>query len=299
MKGKAAVAGISFVLLASLCFGMIPIITIQAYRGGINVLTLLSLRYLIASAITVPVMRLVFKACLPGVGQSVKIMLASGVLMGLEAALYFYALTRLPVSLAALLLFTFPILVYAIELCLGRVKLTVVGGLAMLLSIAGLALMLGVSQGQADALGILCALLASAAYAVYLILVDRLTRGVHPAATNALVSLGNAAVLTAAALATGTFSIHFSGGVWLYVALLIVVSNLIGFWIFYRGLGILGPTVTSALNMTEPVFASALSWMLLGQGMSTMGIIGGTMVLAGILSFSLHRSQLRCLQKSY
>jgi drug/metabolite transporter (DMT)-like permease len=293
MKTQPSVSGIVAVLGAALCFGLIPVITINAFTGGLNVLTLLSLRYLLASGVTLAIMRFVFKIRLPEWRLSVKIMAVAGFLMGLQASLYFYALTRMPVATAALLLFTFPIFVYMIERLLGLVKGTFRAFLSLVVCLIGLAWMLGSSAGQVDGLGIICALLAAVAYAAYLVMIDRLNQGIHPAATNALISLGNALVLTATALLSGSFHVQFSLMMIRDVVLLVLVANLIGFYAFYYGLGRLGASLTSALNMTEPLFAVAFSWIILGQRMSGSQIAGGCLVLIGIYVFTLRKKQLK------
>jgi drug/metabolite transporter (DMT)-like permease len=277
--------GIVFALAAALCFGAIPAIAKSAYAGGISVLALLSFRYLLASAILLPVACLKERGKLPPVGLIVKIMLVAGIFLALEAGLYFYSLTRLPSSLAALILFTYPLFVNIIGLFRGDAKLTWGIGLSMLLCLAGFAALLGPDFGHIDTIGILCAFLAAISYSVYLVLIDRLIAGISPAVTNAIVSLSNAVTMSAAALVTGSFAVAFQPSVWFTIALLVVVSNLAGFYLFFAGLKLLRPERTSMLNMTEPLFTVLIGVLLLGEHLAAVQMAGGLVMVFGLVLF--------------
>lgn len=289
--------GILFAVSAALCFAAIPAMVKTAYAGGAGVLTLLAIRYLLASAVLVPATLLKERKSLPSLRLLWRIMLVAGIFLALQAGLYFTSLTMLPSSLAALVLFTYPLIVNIIGLFTGgRLKLS--GWLSMLLCLGGLAALLGPDFGNLNPLGILFAFLAAVSYSVYLLLINKLIAGVSPAVTNAAVSLSNAITMTAASLLTGAFSLEFQPTAWIAIALMVMISNVAGFQLFFRALKRLGPDRTSMLNMSEPLFTVLIAILFLGERLSALQAVGALALVLGLFSFVYFKTKHSPLAKN-
>lgn len=281
---KKVRSGVLFALIAALCFGTVPAIVKSAYDGNISVLSLLAIRSFLAAVVLVPTALLRDRHKFPAVKLSMKIMSIAGVFLAFEAGLYFYAISLLPTSLATLILFTFPLFVNLYGFFTGR-RISLGAGLAMILCMAGLAIMLGTSIDHINPIGILSAFLSAISYAIYLVLIEELISGVSPYHANAMVSVSTAVTMTIAAFATRTFSLSFRGSVWISILLLVLISNILGFQFFFKALKLLGSGRTSVLNMSEPLFTVLIAILFLKESLSAVQMLGAGTLIIGLFLF--------------
>jgi drug/metabolite transporter (DMT)-like permease len=210
--------------------------------------------------------------------------------------LYFLAIERLPVGIALLIQFTAPVLV-ALWARFGRrehVRRRVWAALA--LSLSGLALVAQVWQGLAlDGAGVVAALAASAALALYFIVGER---GVAGRDTFSLVSwaflfatLFWAAVqpwwsfpfgsLEESASLLGNLD-ELSLPVWVLVLWLIVLGTIIPFSLSVGSLRHLPATMVGVVAMAEPPIAALVAFVWLDETLAAVQIVGGLIVLLAI-----------------
>lgn len=282
---RPTIRGTVSALLAALCFATVPALVLSAHSAGATVLTLLAVRYWLASFVLVPVTAATNRGRLPPLRQLVQIMLIAGVFLGLQASLYFFALTRLPSSIAVLVLFTFPLIITIYDWLTGQPVLKD-SILVLMLCLAGLAILLGPDFGHLDIIGLGAALLAAIAYSVYMILIDRSSTGMSPAVINAAVSLANAITMTLAAVITGTFQPNFNFKAWLSIILIVAVTNIAGMQLFFGALKQLGPQRTAILNMAEPLFAVLIGLAVLNEQLKAVQLAGAVVLLIGLTLFT-------------
>ncbi|MFM8895949.1 MAG: EamA family transporter, partial [Actinomycetales bacterium] len=53
-------------------------------------------------------------------------------------------------------------------------------------------------------------------------------------------------------------------------------------WLQLRGLAVIGPAPTMTLNLAEPLIATLLGVLVLGESLSTLAIAGLVLVMAGL-----------------
>jgi len=68
----------------------------------------------------------------------------------------------------------------------------------------------------------------------------------------------------------------------LWLAGLVAIPTLAGFWLYMFGLGRLPASVTSILAMSEIVFATAYAYILLGERLTLGQVFGALLVVAGV-----------------
>lgn len=214
--------------------------------------------------------------------------------------LYLVAIGRMPVSIALLIEFTAPLLVALwVKLVRGDdVHARVWVALALCLS--GLALVAEVWDGfTLDTVGVLAGMLSAVALASYYLLGERVlrTRGPVPAAAlSFVVATALWAVVQpwwrfpASILAVdvdldaATDGVLFgSVPVWALVAWVVVLGTVAPFWLVLGGLRRIGPTRTGLIGTLEPVLAGAVAWAVLGQVLTPVQVLGGSIVLAGVV----------------
>ena len=286
-------AGLLLVLYSALGFGLLPIFALLAYRGGINVLTLLAVRFVLSgvalAAFLLAVRRLMLRqaaSVLPG-------LLGLGVCYTLQSGFYFSAVRYITASLASILLYSYPALVCLLALLVEKERLAPRTLLALAVSLAGVVLVLGSSLGAAHPAGMLLALGAAAVYSIYITLANRVLRSVEPAVAITMISLITSVLYIGLGLALRRLSFAFAPSTWLPIALLIGVSTLLAIFAFFRGIEILGSSRASIVSMTEPLFTIGFSIALFGDLLGWQQIVGGVLVLGGTVLVTASRSRVR------
>ena len=150
--------GIAYVIIAAACFGILPILTVNAYKGGINVITLLAIRFTIAALFffIFVLARHVKLALKPK--TILRLFILGGICYTLQASFYVSSVNYIPASVAVLLLYTYPVFVAVISLFVEKEKLSGFMFLSILLALAGLGLVFMNSFGKVRLVGIFLAL---------------------------------------------------------------------------------------------------------------------------------------------
>jgi drug/metabolite transporter (DMT)-like permease len=273
-------------------FGAMAIFGKLAYDEGANVATLLAVRFVLAAAL--------FWALLAAGGglgavralgrRDVGIGLALGACgYALQAGCYFAALERIDASLLSLLLYTFPAMVAAAAVALGRERLDGRRLVALGLASGGLALVVaGAGAGALDPLGAALGLGAAVVYSTYILVSDGSAGRLRPLVLAALVCTGAAVSLTAAAAALGELrpgALTAAG--WGWIACLAVVSTVAAIALFFAGLRRVGPTTASILATVEPLVTVGLAFVVFGETLGVVQLAGGALVVGAVLVLNL------------
>ena len=268
------------VLLAACCFGSVSILTVLGRAQGATLLGILFWRYLLGSAgllavsggparVRLPRERLLPIIALGGIGQAI--------VTGTSLA----SLDYIPAATLGFLFYTYPAWVTVIAAVRGIERLTLVRVVALVLSLGGILLMVGNPfASRLPAIGLVLALGSALTYAIYVPLLNHLGREIAPAVTSTWLTLGTAVILGAVALATGPAQlVALTPRAWGIVVLFALVSTVLAFTVFLRGLAILGPVRTALISTVEPFWTALLGALLLGQPL-TKGVVAGGACIA-------------------
>jgi drug/metabolite transporter (DMT)-like permease len=275
--------GVALCLASAAGFGLMAIFAKQAYAEGVSVSTLLALRFSLAAivfwAIVAPrrPARPVRSVALVGLGMG-----AIG--YAAQSALFFGALTHIDASLTALLLYTYPALVFGVALLLGRER----GGArrlsALALSTVGTVLvLLGGASGTADGVGVAMGLGSAAAYTAYILVADRVGGRLDAMLLSALVATGAAASFLTFGVVTGRLDLGLTAEGWLWIVLLTGFSTVLAVSFFLLGLPKVGPAAASILSTLEPVVTVALAMIVFSERLAPLQVAGGVAVIAAIV----------------
>lgn len=208
---------------------------------------------------------------------------------------YYNAVAHLSVGVALLLEYTAPVLVIAWVWATTRRRprgLTLAG---VALAIVGITLVLDVVNGaQVDAVGVAWGLGAALCAVCYFMMSDQVTAdgsGLH-AITLAAGGLVVATVAIAALGLSGIMPMQFTAndaavaGValpWFVPVLLLgVISTAIAYTLGISGVARLRPSFASLVGLAEVLFAVLAAWLLLGERMTAIQVVGGAVVLVGL-----------------
>jgi drug/metabolite transporter (DMT)-like permease len=283
--------GLLLVLYSALGFGLIPIFALLAYRGGINVVTLLAIRFALSGLVLFAFLLARGRGVLRQALSALPSLLGLGLCYTLQSGFYFSAVRHISASLASILLYSYPAFVCLLAFLVEREKLTARTLLALAVSLAGVVLVLGSSLGAASPAGVLLALGAALIYSLYITLANRVLRSVEPVVAMAVVTLVTSVIYLGLGLAAGSLSLAFAPAAWLPIALLIGVSTLLAIFAFFRGLAILGSNRASIVSMTEPLFTIGISILVFGDRLGWQQIAGAILVLGGTVLVTTARAR--------
>jgi drug/metabolite transporter (DMT)-like permease len=203
----------------------------------------------------------------------------------LQAGCYFLALERLDASLLSLLLYTFPAIVAAAAVALGRERLDARRGWALALALGGLVLVVaGAGTGALDPLGAALGLGAAVVYSVYILVSDGIAARVPARLLSALVCSGAAVSLTVTTALLGQLrpvAVSIAG--WGWLGCIAAVSTVTAIGLFFAGLRRVGPTTASILATVEPLVTVLLAFLVFGEILTPTQLVGGMFVLAAVV----------------
>jgi drug/metabolite transporter (DMT)-like permease len=206
-------------------------------------------------------------------------------------ALFFVAITRLPVGVTLLIEYTAPVLVVLWVRFVRSVRLPRTAYLGALIAIVGLGIVVQIWQGlRLDAVGLLIALMAAACCAGYFLMSDNLH--VDPLGLVAWGMIGAAAALLVIARPWNITWSAFGGSatvgghsmpVLAAAVCLIVVATVVAYVTGVLAVRRLSAAIGSTVAMLEVISGAVVAWVLLGERLGAAQIIGGGIVLAGAL----------------
>jgi drug/metabolite transporter (DMT)-like permease len=281
--------GSALCIASAVAFGAMAIFGKLAYDAGVGLLTLLFVRFAIAAPV-------LWIAALwrPGAfaGQPRRTLLAAFALGAIgyasQAGLYFAALARMDASLLSMLLYTFPAMVTAAAIALGRETASRRRTGALLVSSGGLALvLLGAGAGAFDWLGAALALGAALTYATYILVSDRVGGGIEALPLSALITTGAAITFGVAGAATGSLDAGFAGEGWVWLAAIALVSTVTPITLFFAGLRRVGPSTAAILSTLEAPTTVALAFLVFGEALTAIQLAGAALVLGAAVLLNL------------
>ncbi|HEY2027266.1 MAG TPA: DMT family transporter [Gemmatimonadaceae bacterium] len=271
------------VLFSACCFGSISTFTTLATRTGVRLVDVLAWRYLIAAVLLIAVAGGVRAVVQPG-RHAVRVVVLAGAGQAGIAFVSLSALRYIPVATLTFLFYTYPAWVAVIAAARGTERLTTRRVVALLLSLVGIALMVGTpGTGGLHPLGVLLALSSALLYAAYIPMIDYLGRGMAPAQTSTYASAGAALILGGVAMAQGGLAIHMAPIAWTSIVLLAVVSTVLAFLAFLRGLAVIGPVRTAIVSTIEPFWTALLGSVVLAQMLGPRTLAGGVSIAAAVV----------------
>ena len=287
-------SGTVMCLASGAAFGAMAVFGKLAYDEGTTVGTLLVVRFAMAAVL----FWLVVLAS--GAAREIRALRRRDVVAGLalgacgyafQAGCYFAALERIDASLLALLLYTFPAMVAAAAIALGRERIDARRLTALALASGGLVLVVaGAGAGALDPLGGALGIAAAVCYSTYILVSDGVVARMRPALLSALVCTGATVSLTTGSAALGQLhpgAVTAAG--WGWLASLAVVSTVGAVGLFFAGLHRVGPTTASILSTVEPLVTGLLAFLVFGETLTAVQVAGGALVLSAVLVLNVRR----------
>jgi len=285
-------SGILLVVISATAFGSLGILGRYAYADGLDTITLLFLRFSLATLLMAGLLFLRHESLPRG---STLIQLIGMGALGYVGQSYCYltAVRYASPGLVALLLYLYPVIVALLSILILHERITGTKILALGLALLGLALTVGPEGGQLP--GILLALSAAGIYSVYIMVGTRVMKQVS-AIQSSTVIFASAGVMFGLLMAAQGPHLPRSSAGWLVILLIVLIPTLIAVVTFLAGLARIGPTNAAMLSTLEPVVTVLLAAWLLGDQLKTISLLGGGLILVAVLL--LAGQELRRAEKS-
>lgn len=277
--------GTLFVALGASGFATISIFTTLALGAGAPFYTVLFFRYLLA--VPVLVAGALATRALRLNGHSLKTVALAGLGQTIIAVVTLSALDYISVATLGFLFYTFPAWVALIARARHSEPLTRSRLIALALSLAGIAVMVGTPEVALHPVGVALALLGAVIYAAYIPILNSLQEQSTPLATTAWMSLGTAMLLGIMAAAKGQLTLGMHATAWKSIVSLAIVSTAGAFFLFMKGLRILGSVRTAIVSTIEPFVIALLGAWILSQPLTRGTLIGGAMIAAAVILLQL------------
>jgi drug/metabolite transporter (DMT)-like permease len=191
----------------------------------------------------------------------------------------------IPVSLAALVFYTYPLLVGIIASVTRRDRMTIRKAIALLTAFTGLALVLGVGFAGLDWRGLALALIAALGMCLTVTFGGEATRGqdavvmsVYSNSWMLLAAIG-LAVTGHAAFPTTQLGMGAAAGV--------CIGYVVAFVSWYLALSLVRPVRLAAVFNIEPLVTLCAAWLILGERLTPLQLVGAGLVLASVFAVTI------------
>jgi len=205
---------------------------------------------------------------------------------------YFASIQRIPVSTALLIEYLAPLLLVAFVWARTRRMPRAAVLIGSVVAIGGLVLVIGPgSLIAADGLGLVYAAIAAVGCALYYVIAARPSDGLPPVAFAAAglvlgsVALGVVGLVGLVPMTAQFGSVALLGGRspwWVPLTIVAIVSTAVAYVASIAASERLGSRLMSFVGLLEVVFASLFAWLVLGEALTTLQLLGGVLILAGI-----------------
>jgi drug/metabolite transporter (DMT)-like permease len=273
-------------VVSALSFGTLPIFGKLAYRAGVNVQSLLALRFIIAALVLLAMVagrRRPFPRGLTLLG-----LVAMGAVgyVGQSAA-YFNSLRYVPAAVTSILLYTYPAVVSLASVPLYGARLNRLRSASLVLALLGSALVVGAgARGGLRWEGVVLGLLSAVVYSSYILFGKRVMRDVDPISATAVVAASAGVTYLGFTLVTGSLTMPASAGGWFAVTGLALVATVLGAGAFLAGLRGTDPGRASLISTLEPVSTALLAAVIFAEGLAPIQLAGGALVLVAVVLVS-------------
>jgi len=299
MTSKRALSAATFatLLLIALMMGGNHVAARIAFNNGVDVATAVVFRSVVTALVLVLILGLQ-RVRVSFTARHKRMLPLIGLLIGIQSLCLYSAVARLPVALALLAFNTYPIwtalwawLIYRRppERALVIAMPVILLGLALALDVLGAASGLGASgQWARIGAGVAFALAAAGTFGLALVITQHEAADVDGRVRTATTMTMAGLVALAMVASQGGFHLPQAPAGWWGLATLTFLYGT-AFTIMFTVLPKLGVVGNAAIMNVEPVFALVLAWLILGQAIAPVQVLGALLVVGVVMALGLRK----------
>jgi drug/metabolite transporter (DMT)-like permease len=274
-------------LLGASSFACADVLIRVCFRAGGDALTISTLRGIIGLVFLSLWLRLAQKPA-PVSPRARRIALGLGILFAANVFLVFKAVEVIEVPVAILTYFVYPLLTGIAAAAAGLEPLSWKGALAAVAAFLGLGVMLGAHPEGLALAGVVAALAAAVCRVLLLLLTRATLQGVDPLGITFYSMLSSTLLFAAASLVLLDWQPPITAWGWVAV-LALGIAVMMGILGVFASTGRIGPFRTALFMNLEPLLTIIGSAAFLGEVITPVQALGGTLMLAALMAFQLRR----------
>ncbi|MFC0471252.1 DMT family transporter [Halalkalibacter kiskunsagensis] len=285
--------GSILVLLSAVCFGIMGILAKYAYASDVSIGTLLFFRFFIAALLFwswILYKQIPYRQPLK---QMITLFMMGTGGYALMAILLFTSYSLLPVSLAAMVMYMYPVFVVILTSLLYKHSIEISRLMAILFSLAGLYFILGTNFNQINILGIVCALGTAMVYALYIVQTEKIQNQLSPFLSSAYVTSFAAIALFLFSMVRQDFSLTISSVGWFAIFGIAFFSTFVSILTFAMGIERVGSSKAALLSIFEPVVTVMFSYFLFQDILGPMQKVGIILILVSAMLTHVSRRKIQ------
>ena len=271
------------ILAGSISFSLSFVLVPTIYGAGGNQFAVLVLRNLALTALmAVMIARAGKPLLLPRAERNGSLIV--GLLFAAQSYCYFTSVHFIPVSLATLLNFLYPVMVAVAMHWSAGERLTVVKVGALVTALAGLALALDTTAGDLNWFGVLLGFLSAILSTAIAVVSGRVLGQADTQRMTLHMVFATGLALLAASQISGaglTFPSGWAGWSAIAAAPVFYMIAVLG---YFHAIRLIGPSRTTMISNVEPICTLTLAALMLGEAFSTTQVVGATMVIGAIVA---------------
>jgi drug/metabolite transporter (DMT)-like permease len=217
--------------------------------------------------------------------------LGSGFAVGIGTLSLLGSFALIPVSLALIILYTYPILTAVFESIHARRLPRPIEIACLIVALAGIGIIIGLNEVKLSPLGLFLGCVASVSYATSIFWNSIKLRSADGMVVSFYVAIMGVATAGLYLLVSGSFAVTQAGiGGWLplFVAGFFFTIAFIG---LYKSIELAGGAPTAMMFNLEPVFVMFLAAILLDEALTIPRLLGGAMVIGSVVIFEAWRNR--------
>lgn len=285
--------GYIFAIMSAVAYGTNPIFALPLYGDGMDVNTVLLMRY----AIGVAAMLLMITVRNP---KSLRIgikdmagLTIMGVLMVLSSITLFASYDYLSAGIASTLLFFYPVMVSLIMAFLYKERLGWRKITCLIVAFIGVATLSKGDDGTGISWwGFTLVMLSSLSYSLYLVYINRgPMKHLSSSAVTCYVLVVGLLVLVSNNALTGGMQLPQHAWSWLNIIGLGIFPTIVSLWCTSQAISLIGSTQTAIFGAMEPLTAVLLGILILGEKLTLMPAIGMVLIFASVTVLVMQRNR--------
>ena len=279
-KLRGTVCGIA----AAVFYGTNPLGAMNLYADGISTNSTLFYRFGIA-VIILGVMMAVQRKSFTLTRRELATLAILGVFMSTSSTTLYFSFNFMDVGIASTLLFVYPVMVAVIMATFFHEKVTAATVIAILLSLAGIALLNQTGDGTSLSLwGVTLVMLSSLTYAIYIVVVNKSSLRMSSVKLTFYVLLFGLFTIYGYTLAMGeTVQLLVTPKQWLYATQLALMPTVLSLVLMVIAVHDIGSTTTAIMGAIEPITAVAIGVLVFGENFTPRLAIGIVLILTAVL----------------
>jgi drug/metabolite transporter (DMT)-like permease len=288
MTFSRATVGTVIVLLAAMLLSGTSVSAVVSYGGGANPSAVMLIRFMGAIIVLYGALRIT--------GANIKLprrvrtmAFALGIAQAAQSYFLYNSLAHIPVGLTMIIFYIYPLLVGLLASLTGQERLTWALGGGLATAFVGLVFVFNVTGDGLNAIGAWYAVFTAMSWCLVVIGGTRLAGGGDSRPVTLHIQISALVIVVVFLAFTGDVRFPTTPESWAGYLLIPVIYGL-GIMSFFVAASMIGPVRTSLIMNFEPVSAVVLGYLVLGQTLSPLQLLGGALVISALFFVHLRKT---------